>query len=229
MKPAGRHPQKALTTIRVNSLTVPGRYGDGNGLYLIVDPSGAKRWVLRTVVQGTRRDIGLGGLRLVSLAEARAKAQEYRRLAREGGNPVEERRRAKAVPTFADASRSTIEQHRAGWKNEKHASAWINTLTTYVFPIMGEKRVDQIETADVLRTLSPIWLSKPETARRIRRRIKAIFPEEFDKGADKHLRRKILKGSSDHVATLLGMAEDVNDVLENDRQRHLDTPDGEGQ
>lgn len=175
MKPAGRHPQKALTSIRVNSLTVPGRYGDGNGLYLIVDPSGAKRWVLRTVVQGTRRDIGLGGLRLVSLAEARAKAQEYRRLAREGGNPVEERRRAKAVPTFADASRSTIEQHRAGWKNEKHASAWINTLTTYVFPIMGEKRVDQIETADVLRTLSPIWLSKPETARRIRRRIAVVL------------------------------------------------------
>lgn len=175
MKPAGRHPQKALTSVRVNSLTAPGRYSDGNGLYLVVDPSGAKRWVLRTVVQGTRRDIGLGGLRLVSLAEARAKAQEYRRLAREGGNPVEARRRAKAVPTFADAARSTIEQHRAGWKNEKHALAWINTLTTYVFPIMGEKRVDQIETADVLRALSPIWLSKPETARRIRRRIAVVL------------------------------------------------------
>jgi integrase len=175
MKPAGRHPQKALTPVRVNSLTAPGRYGDGNGLYLVVDPSGAKRWVLRTVVQGTRRDIGLGGLRLVSLAEARAKAQEYRRLAREGGNPVEARRRAKAVPTFAAASRSTIEQHRVGWKNEKHASAWINTLATYVFPIMGEKRVDQIETADVLRALSPIWQSKPETARRIRRRIAIVL------------------------------------------------------
>jgi integrase len=175
MKPAGRHPQKALTSVRVNSLTAPGRYGDGNGLYLVVDPSGAKRWVLRTVVQGKRRDIGLGGLRLVSLAEARAKALEYRQLAREGGNPVEARRRAKAVPTFADAARSTLEQHRAGWKNEKHASAWINTLTTYVFPIMGEKRVDQIETADVLRALSPIWLSKPETARRIRRRIAIVL------------------------------------------------------
>jgi integrase len=175
MKPAGRHPQKALTSVRVNSLAAPGRYGDGNGLYLVVDPSGAKRWVLRTVVQGKRRDIGLGGLRLVSLAEARAKALEYRRLARDGGNPVEAKRRAKAVPTFADAARSTLEQHRGGWKNEKHASAWINTLTTYVFPIMGEKRVDQIETADVLRALSPIWLSKPETARRIRRRIAVVL------------------------------------------------------
>jgi integrase len=175
MKPARRHPQKALTPVKVNSLISPGRYGDGNGLYLVVDPSGAKRWVLRTVVQGKRRDIGLGGLRLVSLAEARSKAIEYRQLARDGGNPVEARRRAKAVPTFADAALSTIDQHRAGWKNEKHASAWINTLSTYVFPIMGEKRVDQIETADVLRALSPIWLSKPETARRIRRRIATVL------------------------------------------------------
>jgi integrase len=170
-----RHPQKALTSVRVNNLSVPGRYGDGNGLYLVVDPSGAKRWVLRTVVHGKRRDMGLGGLRLVSLAEARAKAQEYRKLAREGGDPTEAKRWAKTVPTFAAAALSTLEQHRAGWKNQKHASAWINTLTTYVFPVMGEKRVDQIETADVLRALSPIWLSKPETARRIRRRIATVL------------------------------------------------------
>jgi integrase len=170
-----RHPQKALTSVRINKISEPGRYGDGNGLYLVVDPSGAKRWVLRTVVRGKRRDIGLGGLRLVSLAEARTKAHEYRKLAREGGDPIEARRRAKGVPTFASAALSTLEQHRAGWKNEKHAQAWMNTLTTYVFPMMGEKRVDQVETADVLRSLSPIWLSKPETARRIRRRIATIL------------------------------------------------------
>lgn len=171
-----RHPQKALTSVRVNSLSVAGRYGDGNGLYLVVDPSGAKRWVLRTVVHGKRRDIGLGGLRLVSLAEARMKAHEYRRLAREGGDPIEARRQAKAtVPTFAEAARSTLEQRRAGWKDEKHPSQWINTLTKYVFPVMGEKRVNQIETADVLRALSPIWLSKPETARRVRQRISTVL------------------------------------------------------
>jgi integrase len=169
-------PQKALTSIRINSLSKPGRYGDGNGLYLVIDPSGAKRWVLRTVVQGKRHDIGLGGLRLVSLAEARIKAHEYRRLARAGGNPIEERRKAKAtVPTFAQAALSTLEQHRAGWKNEKHPAQWINTLTTYVFPVMGQKPVDQIETSDVLRALSPIWLLKPETARRIRQRIKTVL------------------------------------------------------
>jgi hypothetical protein len=82
-----KRPQEALTWVPVNSHSVPGRYGDGNRLYLVVDPSAAKRWVLRTVVQGIRRDIGLGGLRLVSLAEARIKAHDYRRLAREGGSP----------------------------------------------------------------------------------------------------------------------------------------------
>lgn len=103
--------------------------------------------MLRTVVHGRRRDIGIGGLRLVSLAEAREKATEYRKLARDGGNPIESRRKAKAtVPTFADAARSALAQHKGAWRNEKHASQWINTLTTYAFPEMGEMRIDEIDT-----------------------------------------------------------------------------------
>jgi hypothetical protein len=176
MVPPRKHPQKVLTSVKVNNLSSPGRYGDGNGLYLVVDPSGAKRWVLRTVVHGKRRDIGLGGLRLVSLAEARVKALEFRKVARDGGDPVEVRRQAKAtVPTFADAARSTLDQRRAGWRDQKHPAQWMNTLSKYVFPVMGQKRVDQIETTDVLRALSPIWLSKPETARRVRQRIATVL------------------------------------------------------
>jgi integrase len=176
MADSRKHPHKALSTLRVNSITTPGRYGDGNGLYLVVDPSGAKRWVLRTIVQGKRRDIGLGGLRLVSLAEARTKAQEYRKLAREGGNPIEVRRKERTnVPTFAEAAQTTLEQHRVGWRNEKHAAQWMASLKLHVFPVLGNKRVDQIETADVLRALSPIWLSKPETARRARQRVSTIL------------------------------------------------------
>jgi integrase len=171
-----RHLQKALTSVRVNSISDPGRYGDGNGLYLVVDPSGARRWVLRIVVQGKRRDIGLGGLRLVSLAEARTKALEFRKLARDGGNPILAKRQAKnTVPTFAEAALSTLEQRRAGWRDEKHPAQWLNTLKTYVFPVMGNKRVDQVETSDVLRALSPIWLTKPETARRIRQRVSIVL------------------------------------------------------
>jgi hypothetical protein len=176
MADSRKHPHKALSTLRVNSIATPGRYGDGNGLYLVVDPSGAKRWVLRTIVQGKRRDIGLGGLRLVSLAEARTKAQEYRKLAREGGNPIDARRKERAnVPTFSEAARITLEQHRAGWRKEKHATQWMASLKLHVLPTLGDKRVDHIETADVLRALSPIWLSKPETARRLRQRISTIL------------------------------------------------------
>ena len=136
----------------------------------------AKRWVLRTVVHGRRRDIGLGGLRLVPLAVARDKAAELRRVARQGGNPLEVRRKARAiVPTFTDAARRALQEHRSAWRNAKHASQWINTLTTYAFPILGERRGDEIETADVLKVLSPIWLSKPETARRVLQRIATVL------------------------------------------------------
>ncbi len=98
MPKRGKHPERALTALKIRSLKEPGRYADGNGLYLVVDPSGAKRWMLRTVVQGRRRDIGLGGTSLVSLAEAREKALSYRKRAREGacGGKTGERRQLTA-------------------------------------------------------------------------------------------------------------------------------------
>ena len=95
-KPKGQHPTKALTAAKVRALSKPGRYADGNGLYLIVDPTGAKRWVLRTVVRGRRRDLGLGGVLTVSLAEAREEATAMRKVARAGGDPTAERARARA-------------------------------------------------------------------------------------------------------------------------------------
>ena len=88
------HPEKALTAVKAKTVTIAGRYADGNGLYLVVDPSGAKRWVLRIVVQGRRRDIGLGSFKLVSLAEAREKALAFRKIARDGGDPLTEARKA---------------------------------------------------------------------------------------------------------------------------------------
>src|SRR5215203_666270 len=118
----GRHPEKALTAVQVRSLQKAGRYADGNSLYLVVEPSGAKRWVLRTVVRGKRRDMGLGGLSLVSLAEAREKALAYRKLAREGGDPLAERRKGRAVvPTLAQAAEKVHAEHKASWKNPKNA------------------------------------------------------------------------------------------------------------
>ena len=175
-KAHGKHPEKALSALKIKQLSEPGRYVDGNGLYLVVDPSGAKRWLLRVMVQGKRTDIGLGSFGLVSLSEAREKAYEYRKQARAGGDPLASKREAKRVyPTFKKAAEIVHDEHKAAWKNAKHTEQWINTLTHYAFPIIGELRIDRIDTPDVLRVLSPIWLAKPETARRVRQRLKNVF------------------------------------------------------
>lgn len=172
----GKHPDKALSAVQVRQLKEPGRYADGNGLYLVVDPSGAKRWLLRTVVQGKRRDIGLGGVSLVSLAEAREKALAYRKLARQGGDPLAEKRLAKkVVPTFSEAAETVYAEHKASWSNGKHQQQWINTLKQYANPIIGDLLVDKIGTPDILKVLGPVWLTKPETARRVKQRIGTVL------------------------------------------------------
>ena len=165
-----------LTALKVKTVSKPGRYGDGNGLYLIVDKSGAKRWMLRTTVQGRRRDMGLGSARLVTLAMARKAAIEYRYIAREGGDPIAVRRQRRRVAiTFAEAAATLHGELIPSWKNDKHAAQWINTLKGYAFPVFGNRPVNQITSGDVLKALSPIWLKKPETARRLRQRIRAVF------------------------------------------------------
>lgn len=170
------HPQKALSPAKIRALTEPGMYSDGNCLYLVVDESGAKRWILRTVVRGKRCDIGLGGLSLVSLAEAREEATRLRKIARKNGDPLAERRQGRRmVPTFEETARKVHESFAATFRNAKHRAQWITTLQTYVFPIFGGRLVDQIESGDVLAALMPIWTTKPETARRVRQRMKLVF------------------------------------------------------
>ncbi len=176
MKRRGQHPDRELTALRIKSLSEPGRYADGNGLYLVVDASGAKRWMLRTVVRGRRRDIGLGGIQLVSLVQAREKATQLRRLAREGGDPLEQQRQARrAVPTFSQAAATVHLATSPSWRNPKHAAQWLSTLEQYAYPAFGDRQIDQIDTADLLRALGPIWLSKPETARRVKQRIGSVL------------------------------------------------------
>src|SRR5262245_49291761 len=175
-KPRGAHPDKRLTAIAVRNQKKPGRYADGNGLYLVVDDSGAKRWILRTVIMGKRSEMGLGSVRLVSLAEAREEATRLRRQARDGGNPLLERRRSRVgVPTFKEAAVQVHAAHAATFKNERHKAQWLASLENDVFPVFGDLPVDQVRTSDVLRALSPIWTTKPETARRLRQRIKMIL------------------------------------------------------
>lgn len=174
-KPRGAHKGKALTAATIKNLKEPGFYGDGEGLYLKIDATGAKRWIQRIVIQGKRRDIGLRSLSLVSLAEAREVALENRKLARQGRDPIAEKRSSQSILTFEQASRRIHERDAPTWRNPKHAKQWLSTLEAYVFPFFGKKRMDLIGSADVREALDPIWQTRPETARRIRQRINVVF------------------------------------------------------
>lgn len=171
----GRRPQKALTVLMVKTASRPGKYFDGNGLYLRVEQNGTKFWVQRIVILGKRRELGLGSVSLVSLAEAREKALVNRKLAREGGDPLSARREHQAVLTFEQASGRVHELHAPTWRNDKHRLDFISSLERYAFPPIGKLPVSNITAADVLRVLSPIWTEKPETARRVRQRIGTVL------------------------------------------------------
>lgn len=176
-----------LTKAKVEALG-PGRHGDGNGLYLVVDPSGARRWVVRVVVKGQRNrqggplrtDFGLGGADVVTLQEARAKALENRRLAKSGLNPRFNAK--KEIPTFEEVARQVHLERLPTWKNEKHGAQWINTLSDYAFPLIGRLPISDIGQPEVLSCLTPIWTLKPETARRVAQRIKAVLDVARSKG-----------------------------------------------
>ncbi len=174
-KRRGRHPDKALSAAFCRTVGEAGRYSDGNGLYLHVDPSGARRWVQKLTIRGKVRVLGLGGYSLVSLADAREKALANRKLARDGGDPLATRRRRRATPTFEEAAAEVLKQKRAAWRNSKHAKDWPSSLRQYAFPDLGDKLVSDITSADLLQLLSPIWHDKPETARRVRQRIGAVM------------------------------------------------------
>ena len=165
---------KRLTDKAVRSAK-PGRYGDGNGLFLRVMSSGSKQWVQRIVIRGKRCDLGLGGYPLVTLADARIAAFENRRIARAGGDPRAERRKLN-VPTVAEAVESVIAIHRLGWKDaEKNEHQWRASLQTYAMPILGHLRVDEIDPAHVMAVLTPHWSEKHVTMQRVRQRISTVM------------------------------------------------------
>ena len=172
-----------LTAMKIKTLTEPGRYTDGDGLMLIVATGGARSWMLRARIEGKRRDIGLGSLKVLTLAEARAKATELRRQIAQGIDPIAERKKVEdPVPTFREAATLVHEEHKAAWKNGKHQDQWINTLTTYAFPKLGDRLVNDIEGPIIRDVLAPIWLAKPETARRVRQRIGAVLDWSYARG-----------------------------------------------
>lgn len=169
-----------LTRSVVDEVAERGMYPDGDGLYLQVRSAGARSWIYRFMLNGRRRDMGLGPARLVSLSEARQRAHGCRRSVKlDRSDPVEVRRsRAStrpSAPLFRTAARLYIEAQEPSWKTAKHALQWRSTLARYAHPVLGEVAVDSIRTEDVLKVLEPIWLKKPETAGRVRMRVQAVL------------------------------------------------------
>ena len=165
-----------------------GRHGDGNGLYLVVDPSGARRWIVRVVVKGQknkkgaplRTDFGLGGADIVTINQARERALEYRRMAKQGLNPRFNARQE--VPTFEEVAQQVHIDRMPTWKNAKHGQQWINTLRDYAFPKIGRMPIDSIDQPEVMMCLAPIWTDKHETAKRLAQRIKTVLDVARSKG-----------------------------------------------
>ena len=181
---ARRQRANLLTPLQVQKITEPGRHGDGNGLYLEIDKTGAKRWTLRIVrrmaneqgrvVRGTRHDLGLGRASDVSLADARKRSAELRLAALDGADVVTMLRAgriaASAKPAgdvlrFTAVAEQVHATFKAGWSNGKHAEQWLQTVKLYVDPIIGTMPIAEIEQKHVIRCLTPIWLDKQETAR----------------------------------------------------------------
>lgn len=173
----------ALTARRVATLELPGRYGDGHGLYLQIMPRGAKSWLFRYERMGRERWMGLGPIHTVSLQEARERARKVRQQLFDGLDPLESRRaeRAKAAleaskaVTFEAATISYFDAHQAKWKNAKHRAQFLSTMREYVFPKLGKLKVADVDLGAVLGVLEPIWPNKTETASRVRGRIESVL------------------------------------------------------
>ena len=170
---------KILSASFVKAVREPGRYGDGrggHGLSLLVKPTNipsrlSKTWSQRIRVNGRETNLGLGSYPAVTLAEARRRALRNRQSVEEGHNP-----RSGQTPTFQQAAAKVIELHSGKWRpGSRSRRIWESSLKTYVFPHIGRKQVDEVTSKDIMKCLSPMWHSKPETARRVQQRIGAIM------------------------------------------------------
>ena len=164
----------ALSATRAKALKDPGRYADGGGLHLYISKAGRKSWVQRITIDRRRRDIGLGAFPSVGLAQAREKAADNRAAVAEGRDPVAEKH-SPAMPTFREAARAVHAANKPRWRNDRHSASWLQTLERHAMPVIGNTPLDRIDRGAVLRVLTPIWTTRPETARRVRQRMRTVF------------------------------------------------------
>jgi len=239
-----------LTVKTIESLAKagkPGLTGDGEGLYLQISKTGGISWIYRYKIAGKTRDMGLGKFPLISLATAREKAVEARKLTRTGIDPLvaredererhqleQERERKRIeqeriaseaalarIVTFGKVAADYIAAHRAGWKNVKHAQQWTNTLATYAEPIIGHIPTNDVTTAHLLEILHPIWTEKPETASRVRNRIELVLDAAKARGLREGENPARWRG---HLDKLLPKRSKVRAVKSHAAMRWVDLP-----
>jgi len=221
---------KRLTARDAATLTEPGRYLDGNGLLLNIGPTGARSWVFRyrSRTTGKHRDKGLGSLTVVTLAEARRKADACRKLLDRGVDPIDRAQRVRRNQTEAATNRKTfgecldlfVASRADGWKNAKHKSQWTNSVTQHAANLMA-KDVATISTDDVMAALEPIWATKTETATRVRQRVENVL--------DWATTMKLRSGENParwkgHLQNLLAAPEALKDVKNREALPYKDVP-----
>ncbi|SDD72561.1 tyrosine-type recombinase/integrase [Rhodospira trueperi] len=222
-----------LSAAKVRALNEPGRYGDGNGLWLQVAAGAGgrmtKSWLFRYRFRGRYRAMGFGPVALVSLEEARQKATEARRMIHEGIDPLDQKRATEATEraqeasrvTFQDAAERYITAHAPGWKTDKQRQHWENTLALYAFPLIGALDVAHVDTPHLLKVLEPVWTEKHETASRVRGRIERILGWATTRGYRTGENPARWKG---HLQHLLASPEKVAKVKHRPALPYADVP-----
>ena len=172
-----------LTAVQVRSLA-PGMHSDGGNLYLKVREGGSKSWVFRYKRDNRTKELGLGSVNSRSLKEARQLSERMRHLVLVNQDPASAvpKRRQEVPVTFRKVAFDYIGKMSPSWKNKKHHQQWSNTLEHYVFPVIGKLHPSEIKLVHILKILEPIWLSKPETAKRIQGRIERILDMAYVMG-----------------------------------------------
>jgi integrase len=192
-----------FSDLSVKKLSKPGVYGDGAGLYIRVTETGSKHWIHRFTLDGKAHWMGLGPYPEITLAEARQKTLDARRVKLAGNNPIAERdaenAKKRGAITFQECADQYIASHRSGWKNSKHVSQWSNTIATYCGPIIGTVPVKAVDVALIMRVLDPIWTTKAETASRLRGRIESILDWATVRGYREGDNPARWKGQLDHL------------------------------
>lgn len=172
-----RRATTSLTAAFVKNASQPGKHHDGNGtgLYLRVEPNGSRFWVQRMMIRGKRRELGLGSPPTVTLAAAREAALDNKRTARAGGDPLAEKRKARAVLTFAEATLKAHVELSPTWKNPKDRASFLSSLETYAFPYFGTVPLPDVTSADVRQAVLAAREKAPGVAKKLVYRMSAVF------------------------------------------------------